>query len=70
MRALQIIGGLCIAIGLLIIIHPPSYSRQETVFKVGTLEATMRVQHPLPAWVGGAALGGGVVLIVLGWLRR
>jgi hypothetical protein len=70
MRAMQIVGGVLIAIGVWIVIHPPTYSREDSVFKVGNIEATMRAQHPVPAWVGGAVLGGGVVLLVLGLIRR
>jgi hypothetical protein len=70
MRAMQVVGAVLIALGVWIVIHPPTYSREESVFKVGNIEATMREQHPVPVWVGGAVLGGGVVLMVLGLIRR
>jgi hypothetical protein len=66
MRALQISGVLLIVIGLGMIVRPPSYSREESVFKLGDIEATMRQEHRVPGWVGGMALGAGVVLFVVG----
>jgi hypothetical protein len=69
MRVLQISGVVLIAIGLWIIIRPPSYSREESVLKFGNIEAKMQEQHPVPGWIGGAALGGGLVLVLVG-LRK
>jgi drug/metabolite transporter (DMT)-like permease len=59
MRARQIAGLVLIALGLWIIIRPPSYSSQESVFKLGDIEAKMQEQHPVPGWAGGLALGAG-----------
>ena len=70
MRALQISGVILIAIGLWIIIRPPSYSCEESVFKLGDVEAKMQQQHPVPGWVGGLALGAGLVLVVVGVAKR
>jgi hypothetical protein len=69
MRVLQISGVVLIAIGLWIIIRPPSYSREESVLKFGNIEAKMQEQHPVPGWIGGAALGAGLVLVLVG-LRK
>ena len=69
MRALQVSGAALIVIGLWLMIRPPSYSREESVFKVGDIEAKMRQEHPVPGWVGGLALGAGLVLLVVG-LRK
>jgi len=70
MRALTISGAVLILIGLWIIIHAPSYSREESVLKIGNLEAKMQQRHAVPGWAGGIALGAGVVLVVLGWKKR
>ena len=70
MRAVQIAGAILIAAGLFMIIRPPSYSREESVFKLGQLEAKIQQQHSVPGWVGGIALGAGLVLIVLGFKKR
>jgi len=70
MRPLTISGAILILIGLWIIIHPPSYAREESVLKIGAIEAKMQQRHTVPGWVGGIALGAGVVLVVVGWKKR
>jgi hypothetical protein len=70
MRALQISGAVLIVIGLWMIFRPPSYPREESVFKVGDIEAKMQQEHRVPAWVGGIALGAGLVLVVVGIKKR
>ncbi|HKQ84121.1 MAG TPA: hypothetical protein VJS42_18130 [Steroidobacteraceae bacterium] len=70
MRVLQIVGAILIAAGLFMIIKPPSYSREESVFKLGELEAKVQQQHKVPGWVGGVALGAGLVLVVVGFRRK
>jgi len=69
MRALLISGLVLVVIGLWIVIRPPSYSQNETVVKLGDIEAKMQQQHTVPGWVGGIALGAGAVLVVFG-LRK
>lgn len=70
MRALQIVGVVLAAAGLFIIIRPMSYSSEESVFKLGEIEAKMQKEHTVPGWVGGAAIGAGLVLVVLGLAKR
>jgi drug/metabolite transporter (DMT)-like permease len=70
MRLMQVTGAILIAAGLFMIIRPPSYSREESVFKLGDIEAKMQQKHTVPAWVGGVALGAGLVLVVVGLKRR
>lgn len=69
MRALPVSGLVLIAVGLWLIIRPPSYSREESVLKFGDVEARVQQQRPVPGWVGGVALGAGLVLVVVG-LRK
>lgn len=66
MRVLQIVGALLIAGGLFILIKAPSYSSEKSVLKIGDVEARVNQQHAIPSWLGGAALAGGLVLIVVG----
>jgi drug/metabolite transporter (DMT)-like permease len=70
MRAVQIAGLVLIAIGLWIIIRPPSYSREESVFKFGNVEAKLQQRHPVPGWAGGIALGAGLVMVIAGFRKR
>jgi hypothetical protein len=67
MRAMQVSGLVLIALGLWIIIRPPSYSRDETVLKFGDIEAKMQQQRTVPGWAGGIALGAGIVLVLVGF---
>ena len=66
MRALQISGVILIADALFVLIKPPSYSHEESVFKVGDIEAKLQEQRTIPSWVGGALLGVGCVLVIAG----
>ena len=45
-----------------------SYTRHEKVLDMGPLKATVdtRENIPLPPWLGGLMLAGGVVLLVMG----
>jgi drug/metabolite transporter (DMT)-like permease len=63
-------GAILVAAGVLLVVRPPSYTSDESVFKLGTIEATMQQEHPVPAWVGGVAVGAGIVLAVIGLRRR
>jgi drug/metabolite transporter (DMT)-like permease len=69
MRTLQILGAVLVAAGLFMIIRPPSYPHQESVFKLGDIEATLQEKRTVPPWVGGALLGAGCVLVIVG-LRK
>jgi hypothetical protein len=66
MRTLQILGAVLVAAGLFLIIRPPSYPHQESVFKLGDLEATVQDKRTVPGWVGGVLLGAGCVLVIVG----
>jgi len=69
-RAVQVSGAVLIVIGLWMVIRPPSYSREESVFKLGDVEAKMQQERQVPGWVGGMALGAGLVLLVVGSKSR
>lgn len=70
MRAMAISGLILIALGLWVIVRPPSYSSEESVIKLGDIEAKMQREHTVPEWVGGLALGAGLVLVVVGLKKR
>jgi len=63
---LQIIGAVLIAAGLYVLIKSPTFSREESVLKIGDMEAKVQRQHDIPPWAGGAAIAAGIVLIVVG----
>jgi hypothetical protein len=70
MRSWTIAGVILIAVGLFVILKPPSYSREESVLKLGDLEAKVQQQRTVPGWVGGVLLGAGCVLVVFGARKR
>jgi drug/metabolite transporter (DMT)-like permease len=70
MRYLTILGVLLIAAGLFVIFRPPSYSSEQSVLKLGDLEAKVQQQRTVPGWVGGTLLGAGCVLLVFGIRKR
>ena len=67
--AVLISGLILIALGLWVIIKPPSYSTDEKVFKLGDIEAKMQEQHLVPGWAGGVALGAGLVMVLVGFRK-
>ena len=70
MKATVIAGLVLIAAGLFLILRPPQYAGEQSVFKLGNLEAKMQQERTLPAWVGGAVLGAGIVLLGAGLVKR
>jgi hypothetical protein len=70
MRYLTIFGVVLIAAGLLVMFRPPSYSSEQSVLKLGDLEAKVQQQRTVPGWVGGTLLGAGCVLLVFGARKR
>jgi hypothetical protein len=70
MRAVLIAGAVLVAAGLFLLIKGGSYTREESVFKLGELEANVQRERSIPDWVGGLALGAGVVLVVVGLKRH
>lgn len=66
MRTLQISGAILIAAALFMLVKPPSYSHEESVLKVGGIEAKLQEERPIPSWVGGALLGAGCLLVIAG----
>jgi hypothetical protein len=70
MRYLSIGGAVLAALGLFIVFKGLSYSREESVFKLGEFEAKVEQKRQVPQWLGGVALGAGVVLVVVGLRKR
>jgi hypothetical protein len=66
MKPKVIVGIVLAGLGAVILLRGLSYRSQNNVISVGDLHATVSEQHAIPAWVGGAAIAVGVVLIVTG----
>ena len=73
MRASLVAGILLIVFGVLIFAYGGfSFTKREKVLDIGPIEATAeRREHvPLPPILGGAAVLGGIALLVAGRRRR
>jgi len=70
MKASLIAGLVLIAAGIFLILRPPHYASEQSVFKLGDLEAKMQQDRTLPGWVGGVVLGAGIVLLGAGLTKR
>jgi hypothetical protein len=70
MRFGAVAGVLLIVAGLYVVLNGASFTRDKTVLKVGTLEANVKQQEPIPAWAGGAAILVGIGLVVVGLRKR
>jgi hypothetical protein len=69
MRPMAIIGALCIAAGLYVLVNGASFTRDKTVLKAGPLEASVKQEQSIPPWAGGVAVAVGIGFIVVG-LRK
>jgi len=69
MKPISLVGILLIVVGALVLAYQGvNYTRQKDVLNVGSLHVTTETDEriPLPPILGGLALAGGVVLLVVG----
>lgn len=69
MKPIRWVGILLIVLGALVLAYQGiNYTRQKKVLDVGSVHFTTETHEriPLPPIVGGLALAGGVVLLVMG----
>jgi hypothetical protein len=69
MKSISWVGILLIVLGALVLAYQGSnYTRQKNVLDVGSVHLTTETHEriPLPPILGGLALAGGVVLLVMG----
>jgi hypothetical protein len=70
MRGTLIAGVVLAALGAFVVIKGLSYTTDESVFKFGGLEAKMQQKQRVPEWIGGVALGAGLILVFVGLKKR
>jgi len=73
MKPVSLVGILLIAVGALILAYQGiNYTRQKNVLNVGSVHVTTESHEriSLPPIVGGLALAGGVVLLVVGTRKK
>ena len=72
MRAITIVGIVLIVIGAVILGYQGiTYTTREKVLEVGPVEVRKDTQKtiPLPPILGGVALAGGIILVIMGARR-
>jgi hypothetical protein len=69
-RGVLIAGCVLGLLGLFIVVRGLSYTKEESVFKLGGLEAKVKQERHVPQWLGGVALGAGLVLVIAGLKKR
>ena len=72
MKAATLVGVLLVLLGVAALVSQGvTYTTREKILDIGPIEATRESKKtiPLPPMLGGAALVGGIVLIVLGARR-
>jgi uncharacterized membrane protein YidH (DUF202 family) len=69
MKAASVVGIFLVIVGVISLLAGRiTYTRKETVLDLGPIEAQTETREtiPLPPLVGGVALAGGVLLLVIG----
>ena len=73
MKPITLIGIVLLVLGALALAYQGiNYTRQETVLDIGPIHATAETHEriPLPPVIGGLALAGGIVLLVMGARKK
>ena len=70
MKPLAIAGIVLAVLGAFIVFRGLSYGSHRSVMRVGDMQVSAEEQRAIPAWVGGVAIVGGVLLLVGASRRR
>ena len=70
MKPLAIAGIVLAVLGVVIVFRGLSYGSQRSMMRIGDMEVSAQEQRSIPTWVGGAAIVGGVLLLVGAGKRR
>lgn len=69
MKPVILVGIVLIILGVVALVYQGiTYTTREKVLQIGPLEATAKTEKtiPLPPLLGGVALAGGIVLVIIG----
>jgi drug/metabolite transporter (DMT)-like permease len=70
MRLLQVLGVVLILGGIFLFVRGVNYTSNRSLLEVGDFKATFEEKRPIPPWVGGLAVGTGVVLLIVAAGKR
>lgn len=70
MRPQLIAGIVLIVAGAFVIFNGGSFTTRQNVLQVGDLKISAEEKQPIAPWIAGAAILGGIALIVTGSRRR
>ena len=70
MKASTIAGIVLAVFGAVVVFRGLTYKDREDVVRVGDVRIQAESRRAIPTWIGGAALVGGVLLVVAGVSKR
>jgi hypothetical protein len=71
MKRLAVVAGIVLAVvGALIVFKGLTYGYQRNDMRIADVQVSAEEERAIPAWVGGVAIVGGVLLLGTGVLRR
>jgi hypothetical protein len=73
MKPIVLLGIALVVFGIIAMAyHRITYTTEEKILQIGPIEATKKTEKtiPLPPVIGGAALAGGIILIIVGIKRN
>ena len=63
MKTWMLVGIALVCLGAFVLILGLRYGTQRSVMRVGDFQASIEGQRTVPAWVGGVAIVGGLLLV-------
>lgn len=70
MKASTVVGIVLAIFGAVVVFRGLTYKDREDVVRIGDVRIQAESRRAIPTWIGGAALVGGVLLVVAGVSRR
>ena len=70
MKPLTLVGILAILAGGYILVRGLSFTSERNVLEVGPFKAAVEEKQAVPTWVGGLAVGVGLLMVIAGARSR
>jgi|GEM_PF-1580969 len=68
-RPLQVLGIILVIVGVVILWRRPTYRSRQDIVTIGDVKASVEQREGIPLWIGAAAAGAGVLLVLVGSRR-